>query len=90
MNRPLLALLFLSLASLASCGGPAVQSAECKKMIDCAEALQPGSGESAYGDTYGVDGTCWYSSGAAAQCTATCQVLLRDLAGRADAPAVCR
>ena len=74
---------------LAGCG-PSVQSAECKKMIDCANALKAGSGDSAYGPTYGADGRCWLTDGAAAACTDTCKSLTANMAGRPNAPAVCK
>jgi hypothetical protein len=73
----------------AACG-PNVQSEACKKMIDCANAIRAGSGDAAYGPTYGVDGRCWLTDGASEACTDTCKSLTESMAKRADAPAVCK
>jgi hypothetical protein len=84
--RVLLGLLALTAAA---CGRPA-QSEDCKKMIACANALRAGSGDAAYGPTYGPDGTCWLTDDAASACTETCHALLAGMAGRPEAPAGCK
>jgi hypothetical protein len=78
----------LTLAALA-CGRPA-QSEDCKKLISCANALRAGSGDGAYGPTYGPDGPCWLTDDAASACTQTCQSLVENMARRPNAPAECR
>jgi len=87
MRRIVVALLLGS--SLAGCG-QTTQSAECKKMIDCANALEAGSGDGAYAESYGAEGTCWLTFGAAEACTKTCKSVLEGLANRSDAPATCK
>ena len=82
-------LLVLGLLVFVACGST-TQSAECKKMIDCANALQAGSGDGAYGENYGADGTCWLTNGAADACTKTCKSLLEGFASRSDAPEACK
>lgn len=80
----------LGLAVVLSACGPRAQSDECKKMIDCANALEAGSGDAAYGPTYGASGSCWLTSGASDACTDTCQTLVDRMASRPNAPAACR
>jgi len=87
MHRVVAALLVV--AVLSACR-PGEQAEECKKMIDCANALVPGSGDAAFGSTYGVDGTCWLTSGAASACTDACRTQLDRMASRPNAPAVCK
>lgn len=87
VRRVMAALLFSVV--LCACG-PGAQSEECKKMIDCANALEAGSGDAAYGPTYGVNGSCWLTSGASSACTERCQTLVDRMASRPNAPAVCR
>jgi hypothetical protein len=75
--------------ALLACGRPA-QSEDCKRMIACANALRAGSGDGAYGPTYGPDGTCWLTDSAASACTETCKSLADSMARRPDAPAACK
>lgn len=72
---------------LVGCGG---QSAECKKYIECANALSAGSGD-ALNSTYGPQGTCWTTSAAAATaCTDACKAALATASSGANAPAACK
>lgn len=87
MRRLVLALL---LAAVLGACGPGAQSDECRKLIDCANALEAGSGDAAYGPTYGASGSCWLTRGASDACTDTCRTLVDRLASRPNAPAVCR
>lgn len=86
-QRLLLALLFIG--AFAACGRPA-QSEDCKKMIECANALEAGSGDSAFGPTYGENGKCWLTDDAASACSETCRSLRENMARRPSAPAVCK
>lgn len=90
MRPRLRALLLGVLALTALACGPPSQSEDCVKLIACANALRAGSGEAAYGPTYGPDGTCWLTDGAASACTETCQALVDNMARRPDAPAACQ
>jgi hypothetical protein len=67
MMRRVSGLLLLLLA----CGGVS-PSAECKKYLECTEAVTPGS-STGYMSSYGLTGTCWSTNqGAADACTAAC------------------
>jgi hypothetical protein len=77
----------LLLVLCAACGG---QSAECKKYIDCVDALNPGSGESLQ-VRYGPQGTCWSSSeGEAASCTTSCKTALGVAQAGTTVPDACK
>jgi hypothetical protein len=66
------------------------QAAECKKYIDCVEALNPGSGESLK-DRYGPDGTCWSTSDAqAATCSSACKTALSVAQAGTTVPDACK
>lgn len=72
--------------SLVACGG---QSAECKKYIECANAVQAGSGD-ALASSYGPSGSCWTTSAAAATaCTDACKAALSSLKAATNPPAAC-
>lgn len=83
------ALLALLCVGAVACGRPA-QSEDCKKLIACANALRDGSGDAAYGPTYGTDGTCWLTDGAASACTETCKSLTESMARRPGAASICK
>ena len=73
--------------SLVACGG---QSAECKKYIECANALSAGSGD-ALNSTYGTSGTCWTTSAATAQaCTDACKSALATAKSGTNPPSACQ
>jgi hypothetical protein len=64
-------------AVLLACGGG--QSAECKKSLECSEAVAPGSTANTTA-AYGPDGSCWKSSGQAAdECTRACKQVLESV-----------
>lgn len=81
--------LWLLAVTALACGRPA-QSEDCQRLVACANALRAGSGDAAYGPTYGPDGTCWRTDEVASACTETCKALVASLARRPDAPAACR
>lgn len=68
----------LAALALSACGGP-TQSADCKKYIDCSEAVSPGTKATLSGG-YGPDGTCWKGTAeAATTCTNACKGALDAL-----------
>jgi hypothetical protein len=72
--------------SLVACGG---QSAECKKYIECANAVSAGTGD-ALASTYGPSGTCWTTTAATATaCTDACKSALSSLKAATNPPAAC-
>ena len=73
--------------SLFACGG---QSPECKRYIDCSNALQPGSGDQ-LNTLYGPTGNCWTSSATVANnCTDQCKAALATAKGGTNPPAACQ
>ena len=47
------------------------QSENCKKLVACTEALNPGTG-AAMEASYGASGACWKNGDSAAACTTAC------------------
>jgi len=54
------------------------QSENCKKLIACSEALNPGTG-AALESSYGPSGACWKDSAAADACTQACDQAMAGL-----------
>jgi hypothetical protein len=76
------------LAALLSCGSIS-QSPECKKYIECLNAVEDGRGDSIR-PSYDETGTCWGSGEAvAATCTKSCLDGLAAEAMSETAPAEC-
>jgi hypothetical protein len=72
------------------CGGGGGQPMECKKYIDCLNAVSAGSGDSIKA-SYGEMGTCWSTGGATADtCKKACVDGLAAQAMAANAPAACK
>lgn len=65
--------LFAVIGCFAFVGCTKSQSENCKKLIACSEALNPGTGTGAAMETsYGKEGACWKNGDTAAACTAAC------------------
>ena len=81
------ALGLLSLGLLVACGG---QSPECKKYLECANAVLEGAGDS-QNSRYGPQGSCWSTSVEAADaCTRTCKSAVAEVVAAGNAPAACQ
>jgi hypothetical protein len=81
------AALALVLLCCASCGG---QSIECKKYLDCANAVSDGAGD-ALASKFGAQGSCWSTSQEAADaCTRTCKTAVADVVAAGGAPQACQ
>jgi hypothetical protein len=81
-------LVFLTLLGLTACGG---QTPECKKYVDCANAVSEGAGD-AVASRYGTDGTCWKASDQEAEaCTRACKAAVQSVVDSdPNAPAACK
>ena len=72
------------------CGGGSAQPAECKKWLECLNAVSAGSGDS-ISASYGEQGTCWITGSTTAEsCKTACVNGLADRSGQANAPAACK
>jgi hypothetical protein len=79
--------LALALLFAAGCGG---QSVECKKYLECANAVLEGAGD-ALNSKYGAQGSCWSTSQEAADaCTRTCKSAVADVVAAGGAPQACQ
>jgi hypothetical protein len=81
---------FFLIAATFVLAGCRPQAPECKQYIDCANALNAGSGDNLK-PRYGEQGTCWTSSDADAQnCTNACKSALTTVRNGANPPAACQ
>ena len=75
--RILVAILTIGLGlTIVGCGKS--QSANCKKLIACTEALNPGTG-TAMEASYGASGACWKDGAAADACIKACDAAIEGL-----------
>ena len=86
--RRLLAVAVIGL-SFAFVGCAKSQSENCKKLIACTEALNPGTG-AAMEASYGASGACWKDSAAADACTKACDQALEGLKAMPDFANKCK
>jgi hypothetical protein len=72
----------VTLLSIVACVGVVgctkSQSENCKKLVACSEALNPGSG-AAMETAYGSSGACWKNSDSAAACTSACDAAMTGM-----------
>ena len=85
MSRLMLAVVCAGM--FASCSQ---QSAECKKYIECVDALNPGTGKDLE-SRYGQNGSCWTGAPAESEsCTTSCKNALNVAKTQANPPEACR